>query len=218
MVKKTITYMNPFTEQQVTEEHYFHISKADLIEMELEEHAARYEKDGETLTGMQAHLAKIVDSQDAPAVLAEFKAILRRAYGVKQGDRFVKSPEVWAQFEGSEAYSELVFQLLTNADELGKFVSSIIPGNLEQIAAEIAARAEAEEADGRRSAMAEERPLAEVAAESSDANATVPPEPAQDPTGLSSAVTPRVLTRSEAIAMGSEELQAGLRDGRYKLS
>jgi hypothetical protein len=39
LVKKTITYMNPFTEKMVTEEHYFHISKADLVEMEMEEHA-----------------------------------------------------------------------------------------------------------------------------------------------------------------------------------
>lgn len=192
MVKKTITYMNPFTEEMVTEDHYFHISKADLVEMELEEHAATYEKDGETLTGMQAHLQKIIDAQDGPAVLAEFKAILRRGYGIKDGDRFVKSADVWAQFEGSEAYSELVFQLLTDGEELAKFISSVIPGNLEQIAAEIAARGEAEQAGQ---------------------NGSTP-----DPTGLTRGDTPHVLTRAQALEMNAEELQAGLADGRYKLS
>jgi hypothetical protein len=50
MLKKRITFTNPFTDQEVTEEHYFHISKADLVEMEMEEHSARYMKDGEELT------------------------------------------------------------------------------------------------------------------------------------------------------------------------
>lgn len=194
MVKKTITYVNPFTEKEVTEDHYFHISKADLVEMEMEEHGATYEKDGKTLTGMQAHLQRIIDTEDGRAVLKEFKAILRRAYGKKIGDRFVKNAEIWEEFESSEAYSELVFQLLTNPEELGQFINSVVPGNIEQIAAEVAARAEAEEARQRGST----------------------PEP--DPTGLTNPVTPRVLTRSEAVEMDSAELQAGLADGRYTLS
>lgn len=146
MVKKTITYVDPLTDQQVTEDHYFHISKADLLEMEMEEHNAKYtSKDGQELTGMQAHLQRIVDSEDPKLVLGEFKAIVKRAYGRKVNDRFVKSPEIWAEFEGSEAYSEFLFSLLTNAEESASFVNSVVPGNLEQIAKEVAARAEAEE-------------------------------------------------------------------------
>lgn len=184
MLKKTITYVNPFTDQQVTEDHYFHLSKADLVEMEVEEHSAKYtNKAGEELTGMQAHLQRIVDSEDAPAVLKEFKSILRRSYGKKDGDRFIKNPEIWAEFEGSEAYSELVFSLLTNSDELAKFIESVIPGNLEQIAKEVAARAEAEE---------------------SGSNGATPQT--------------RTLTLAEAQQMDQQELQAGLNDGRYKLS
>jgi hypothetical protein len=64
LIKKDIKFENPFTEETVTEEHYFHISKADLVEMELEEHNNTYERDGETLTGMQAKLQRIIDSND----------------------------------------------------------------------------------------------------------------------------------------------------------
>lgn len=189
MVKKTVTYMNPFTEQMVTEDHYFHISKADLVEMEVEEHGATYTKDGETLTGMRAHLQRIVDSEDGKAVLKEFKAILRRAYGKKVGDRFIKNSEVWSEFEGSEAYSELVFELLTHGDKLAEFVNKIVPGNLEEIAAEVAARAETEQTAD-----------------------------AADPTGLTNPVTPQVLTSQQVAEMDSDELKSGLAEGRYKLA
>lgn len=206
MVKKTITYVDPFTERQVTEDHYFHISKADLVEMEVEEHGAKYtNKDGEALTGMQAHLQRIAESEDGPAVLKEFKAILRRGYGKKVGDRFVKNTETWQEFEGSEAYSELIFQLLTNAGELAKFVSSILPGNLEQIAKEVAARAEAEEAANTGSSVS--TPAEGVSEDSSE-----------DPTGLTNPVTPRVLTTAEVGEMDAIELKSGLAEGRYKLS
>lgn len=189
MVKKTVTYLNPFTDQMVTEDHYFHISKADLVEMEVEEHNATYTKDGETLTGMRAHLQRIVDSEDGHAVLKEFKLILRRAYGKKVGDRFIKNSETWEEFEGSEAYSELVFELLTNGTALAEFINKIVPGNLEEIAKEVAARAESEET-------------------------TAP----KDPTGLTETTTPRVLTQQQVVEMDSDELKAGLADGRYKLS
>jgi len=189
VVKKTITYVNPFTEQEVTETHYFHISKADLVEMEVEQHGAKYtDKEGNELTGMQAHLQRMVDAEDARAVLKEFKEIIRRAHGKKDGDRFIKTPETWAEFEGSEAYSELIFAMLTKADESAEFINKIIPGNLDQIAVEVAARAEAEQAR------------------------------AADPTGLTEKTTPQVLTQEQVAAMDSEELKSGLADGRYKLS
>ncbi|MGG6494729.1 UNVERIFIED_CONTAM: hypothetical protein NY603_17485, partial [Bacteroidetes bacterium 56_B9] len=84
MLKKTITFENPFTGASVTEDHYFHISKADLLEMEMEEHKDEYKtKSGETVTGMQAKLQRIVDSEDGKAIMAEFKDIIRRSYGKK---------------------------------------------------------------------------------------------------------------------------------------
>jgi hypothetical protein len=137
VLKKTITYENPFTEQQETEEHYFHISKADLVEMEMEEHAAIYVKDGETLTGMRAKLQKIVDSNDGRAIMAEFKDIIRRSYGRKDGDRFLKSKTAWEDFEASEAFSQLLFELCTDPSAAADFVNGIVPGNLEQVAAEV---------------------------------------------------------------------------------
>jgi hypothetical protein len=215
VVKQTITYVDPLTDQQVTEDHYFHISKADLLEMEMEEHNAKYtSKDGQELTGMQAHLQRIVDSADPKAVLGEFKAIVKRAYGKKVGDRFVKSGEIWADFEGSEAYSEFLFQLLTDANASAEFVNKIVPGNLDQIAKEVAARAEAEErASAPTPITAAPSAVTSAEADTGSWEATRKPVIA-----AATSERPVELTRVDLIEMNDQELKDGLADGRYKLS
>jgi hypothetical protein len=201
MLKKTVVYTNPFTDEEVTEDHYFHISKADLIEMSMEEMDTTYVKDGETLTGMQARLQRIVDSNNRTLIMAEFKDILRRSYGKKEGDRFLKSEEIWQEFVSSEAYSNLFFELCTNAKSAGEFMNGIIPANLEQDVAKIKSANEA---------PATETP---ALAKASTALATE-----EDPTGLTNPGTPRVLTPAEIDDMDSDELKSGLATGRYKIS
>ena len=207
MLKKTITYTNPFTKNEVTEDHYFHISKADLVEMELEEHKATYiAKDGKELTGMQAKLQRIVDSEDGRAIMTEFKDILRRSYGRKDGDRFLKSQAIWDEFASTEAYSQLIFDLLTKTDEAATFINSVVPDNLEQIAAEVRAQAE-KEAPG-------------IIPEVKDPTAMEPPS-SNDRTAILAAATPEnpvILTRRDIVAMDDAQFRSGLAEGRYKLS
>lgn len=196
MLKKTIVYENPFTGDTVTEDHYFHISKADLVEMEMEEHKVEYTtKDGKELTGMQAKLQRIVDSEDGKAIMAEFKDIIRRSYGRKDGSRFLKSPEIWAEFSSTEAFSQLLFDICTDANAAGEFVNGVVPGNLDQIAEEVRQRA------------AQTEPASLVAQ-----NGDSPDEPSDD------SADPRLLTLTEATEMDQNDLQAGLVSGRYKLS
>ncbi len=195
MLKKTITYTNPFTDQEVTEEHYFHISKADLVEMEMEEHANTYQKDGRTLTGMEAKLQRIVDSQDGKAIISELKDLIRRAYGRKEGDRFLKSPAIWEEFSSTEAFSQLLWELCTNAEAASEFMNGIVPQNLDRIADDIREQA---------LQQAKEAPS--------------PSKVEEDPTGLTNKTIPRVLTQTEITEMNSDELKSGLAAGRYKLS
>lgn len=199
MLKKVIRYTNPFTDQEVIEEHYFHISKADLVEMEMEENKTTYtDKEGKKLTGMQAKLQQIADSEDGKAIMAEFKDIIRRSYGKKEGDRFLKSQTIWDEFVATEAYSQLIFEVCTDAEASAEFINGIIPNNLEQIAAEVrekVEKAEREETIG---------PKANLAVEPSN--------------GTTATVEPRTLNREEAAAMDHAELSSGLAEGRYKLS
>lgn len=144
MLKKTITYTNPFTEKEVTEEHWFHISKAVLVEMDLEEHKAEYtNKAGEKLTGMQAHLSQISESEDGKAIMAAFKDLLRRSYGKREGDRFLQSDTIWEEFASTEAYSALFYEICTDPGKGAEFVNGIIPRDLAEEVAKLAVRAEA---------------------------------------------------------------------------
>lgn len=207
MLKRTIVYTNPFTEEKVTEEHYFHISKADLVEMEMEEYGSTYMKDGVELTGMQAKLEKIVDSKDGKTIMAEFKDIIRRAYGKKDGDRFVRSRAIWEEFESSEAYSQLLFELCTNAEASAAFVNGIVPSNLEQIAAEVKQEA------------AKTGHPSDTAAQTAPAN----PEETKPMTRLEERETatpqnPVILTNDDIAEMDSDDLKSGLATQRYKLS
>jgi hypothetical protein len=203
LLKLPITYDNPFTNQPVTEEHFFHISKADLVEMEIEEHGQTYMKDDTELTGMQAKLQRIIDAEDGKAILSELKDIVRRAYGQKDGDRFRKSKEISDDFLASEAFSQLLFDLCTDGDKAAQFMNGIIPPNLEQIAGDVQKQAEKARLNsdylGAASATTEQPPLA-------DRIAAATPE------------NPLTLTEAEVREMDSDELKSGLATGRIKLS
>lgn len=211
MLKKSITYTNPFTDEEMTEEHYFHISKADVVEMEMEEHNQQYKaKDGQDYTGMQAKLMMIIDSEDGKAILTELKDIIRRSYGQKVGDRFIKSPEAWAEFSGSEAFSQLLFELCTDAEAAAGFMNGVIPKNLAAEAANIAAMQSAENkveiTDEQAEPVRLVTPLHQMPQGSTDGvEATLEREP-------------KTLTVAEAQAMDQTELQSGLASGRYQLS
>lgn len=177
MLKKTITYTNLFTEQEMTEDHYFHISKADLIEMELTQQG-----------GMKVYIERIIASEDGKAIITIFKKFLKLSYGKKLGDQFIKTEEAWNEFYSSEAYSTLFSELCLDAEKAAAFMQGIIPNNLEQEAA------------------------AMVAAVETSKGSTA------DPTGLTTEITPRILTQTEVAAMDSDELKSGIATGRYKLA
>lgn len=220
MLKKTITYKNLFTDTQVTEDFYFHLSKADLVEMEVENHAAEYtsKATGEKVKGMRAHLQKISESNDGPAVMQEFKTLLRRSYGKKVGDNFLKSQGAWDEFVGSEAYSELIFELLTDARKAGEFFAGMVPGNfneqMEAVTKEIEARQHAAEVAERADVVPEVPAAEKVAAALAGSEAISEP----DKFDAATPENPLTLTQDEVVEMDGDELRSGLATGRYKLS
>jgi hypothetical protein len=218
LLKRQITYENPFTNGEVTETHYFHISKADLVEMEIEEHGQTYEMDGQELTGMQAKLQRIIDSEDGKAIMAEFKDIIRRSYGRKEGERFIKTDEAWKDFSSSEAFSQLLFEICTQPDEAAKFVNGIVPDNLDKIAKEV--QAQAEKITAGREAQAAAKASAgtsEGATPDSNGNGDAAAKRLQE-IESATAENPVTLTQAEMEELDSDELKSGLATGRYKLA
>lgn len=117
MLKKTITYMD-YNGNERTEDFYFNLSKAEVMEMELS-----------TTGGLAEMIQKIIAAQDSPAIIKIFKDLLLKAYGEKSpdGKRFMKTKEITQAFEQTEAYSQLFMELATNADAAAAFVNGIIP-------------------------------------------------------------------------------------------
>jgi len=127
VLKKTITYED-FNGEKVSEDFFFHLSKAELVELELSHQG-----------GLSESLQKIIADEDGKSIIAEFKNIILSAYGKRSedGKRFVKNATVREEFESSEAYSALFMELVTNADTAVEFINGIIPTNLGEEAAKI---------------------------------------------------------------------------------
>lgn len=122
MLKKTIRYTD-YNGNDVQEDFYFHLSKAELVELE----ASNKE-------GLAEYLQAIVASKDNLAIIANFKKIIMLSYGVKSedGKRFIKSEQLREEFSQTEAYSELFIELATVPDSGTAFIQGIIPASLQQ--------------------------------------------------------------------------------------
>lgn len=120
MLKKTITYTD-YNGTERTEDHYFNLTKAELMEMEMS-----------TSGGMAEMIQRIVSAQDAPAIIKIFKELILKAYGQKSpdGKRFIKNDELREEFSQTEAYSQLFMELATDADAAAKFINGIIPNDI----------------------------------------------------------------------------------------
>lgn len=125
MLKKTITYTD-YNQVERTEDFYFNLTKAEVMEMEMS-----------TSGGMAEMIQRIIAAQDSPAIIKIFKELVLKAYGEKSpdGKRFIKSDEISTAFAQTEAYSNLFMELATDADAAAKFVNGIIPADVAQQAA-----------------------------------------------------------------------------------
>lgn len=120
MLKKTITYTD-YNNEERTEDFYFNLSKAELLEMELSVQG-----------GLSETIKRIVDAKDVPALIKLFKELVLKAYGVKSldGKRIIKTEELSTEFSQTEAYSQLFVSLAMDANEASVFVNGIVPADV----------------------------------------------------------------------------------------
>lgn len=128
MLKKTITYKD-YNDNERTEDFYFNLSKAELMEMELS-----------TTGGLAESIKNIVAAQDAPAIIKIFKDLILKAYGEKSpdGKRFMKEDDfgrhLFPKFRDTEAYSILFMELSTDAEKAAAFINGIVPADAREAA------------------------------------------------------------------------------------
>lgn len=130
MLKKTITYVD-YNGNERTEDFYFNLSEAEIMEMEMG-----------TAGGLSEMIQNVIQTQDSPALIKIFKDLILRAYGQKSldGKRFIKSDNLRDEFAQTEAYSQLFMELATDDKAAAKFVNGIIPSKLEEASKEAQAK------------------------------------------------------------------------------
>ena len=103
------------------EKFYFNLTKAEILDLELG-------KAG----GLTEYIKKIIEAQDTPTIMALFKTLLLKSYGIKSDDgkRFIKNDQVREEFEQTQAFSDLYVLLALNDDEASKFVNAIVPSDM----------------------------------------------------------------------------------------
>ena len=122
MLTKTVKYTD-YNGNERTETLNFHLTKAEIAEMELSMPG-----------GMSVTIQRIIEAQDTKELIAIFKDLLLRSYGVKSPDgrRFIKNDELREEFSQTEAYSEMFMELATDAKAASDFVNGIVPADMQE--------------------------------------------------------------------------------------
>ncbi len=138
MLKKSIKYVDYNGETQ-TDECYFNLSKSELMEIQVSEKG-----------GFENYLTALIEEKDQKKIYNLFKEIVLMSYGQKSSDgrTFIKKKMVDGQmirlrdeFEQTEAFSELMMELLTGGDTaIADFINKLIPKELAEEVAKQAAQ------------------------------------------------------------------------------
>lgn len=120
MLKKTIKYTN-YNGEEKEKDYYFNLKKSELVDLQYS-----------TPKGFLDYITRITESEDAVSIWKAFRDIVLKAYGEKSedGERFIKSPELAKAFEETEAFSELIMELIDSSDAAAKFVNGVMPADL----------------------------------------------------------------------------------------
>ena len=129
MLTKKITYKD-FNGTERTEYFMFHLMESEIAEMELS-----------TAGGFAESLERIVQTQNVPEIIKEFKKIILKSYGVRSpdGKRFIKNEKLTEEFSQTNAYSKLFMELATDDKAASAFINGIVPDEMKVEDVEIAA-------------------------------------------------------------------------------
>lgn len=146
MITKTVRYKN-FEDQEMVEELHFHLSAAELLEMQLDtttvvgsmigklrERATEAEEQGIPVE----KLAEDFPTNDIPKLFQVIKAFVLNGYGQREDGKFKKSTELREEFAASEAYSALILELCSDAEKGAAFINGMVPANLSEQVAKLA--------------------------------------------------------------------------------
>lgn len=122
MIKKTMTTVD-FGGTERTEDYYFNLTKAEIMEMELN-----------TEGGFNAMIKRIVEAKSQLELAQLFKQIICKSYGVlsPDGRKFIKNQAVLDDFMATQAFSDLYIELLEDGGKkAADFFEGVMPADMQ---------------------------------------------------------------------------------------
>lgn len=120
MLKREIKYED-YDGNQCVDIFYFNITRPEIVDLEVEHEEGLYE-----------WFQKVVAAKDNKTILDLFKRIVLLAYGEKtdDGKRFIKTPEMKAEFAQTAAYAALFTELATDDKAAAEFMLGVLPRDM----------------------------------------------------------------------------------------
>ena len=125
MIKETLTYVD-YNGVERTEDFYFHLSKAEILDIETTMPNGSIEEWANS----------IFATREYDKLWKLFSNLVKQSYGIKSADgrRFMKSEEISKEFSETEAYPVLIEKFLTEPDFASNFFNSLVT-NVEKTSA-----------------------------------------------------------------------------------
>jgi len=117
MLKRTFKYTD-FDGNEVSDDYYFNLTKAEVMELELSAYG-----------GLETLIKRLIEEKNSEQIVQIFKKIILMSVGEKSydGKRFIKNEEIRNNFYQTEAYSQLFVELVTDADKANEFLRGVVP-------------------------------------------------------------------------------------------
>lgn len=134
MIKKTIKF-HDLDGNEVTQDFWFHLSQAELLEMEIS-----------TSGGLKEAMQRLIDKRDGENIIKTYKELILQSYGERSLDglKFMKEDAegrpLYKDFMQTDAYSVLFTSLVTDDEAAAEFFNGVLPKEIvEKMAEEEAA-------------------------------------------------------------------------------
>lgn len=133
MIKQMLEFVD-IDNQRQTRTVMFNLTKFEVEgEMELEIIQERFQRFQDEVIGNDPNAPiREMTGPEKREMLAIIKTLVRHAYGIKDGKRFKKSDEIWAEFEETGAFSAFIYWLFEKPERANAFMSGIWPQGIDR--------------------------------------------------------------------------------------
>lgn len=142
MIKKTVIVEDIFEEQPDREEtFYFNLTKSELVQAT--DILPMVNDLQDRFTSPEGVTEK--DLRDVTALIRDF---IVRSYGIREGNRFIKTEQIREEFNGSPEFEAVLWDIMKDEASVAEFLIGLVPASLREEAnkeAEAALNAKADE-------------------------------------------------------------------------